>query len=181
VARSKLALETFSVGSNLRWDVRWVAKLKDKQWHVIVKDFGTDLPGAIEFLQKVKTSGGKRHYITLRCRNSGFAPPEKLQPYWGVKKVKKQVRRRGKLKTVLTYEDVYRVPMKRRNREGVWWCPYCMELREFVRAHELPYEPPKAIIDLMPQNGGMYCPMCFVGTSDHNVRKWNPLAERISY
>lgn len=173
------AVETFATGANLRWDVRWVIKKKGR-WHIIVKDFGDNLSEAISLYQKVLAAG--RHHVTLRCKNSGFPPPEDLRPYWGKKKVKKQITRRGKTRTRIVRVDVYRAPMKRLNREGTWWCPYCRELREFVRQYELPFKhPPHPIVgDMMPTEEGLYCPMCLVGTSDHHVRKWNPLAERFS-
>lgn len=178
MARAKRpTVETFATGANLRWDVRWVIKHKGR-WHIIVKDCGDDLSRAVLLYQKVKEAG--RHHVTLRCRNSGFPPPEDLRPYWGRKKVREKVTRRGKTKTVVRYKDVYRAPMKRLNREGQWWCPYCREMREFVRGWELPFiHPPHPIVgDLMPQEGGLYCPICLVGTNNHHVRKWNPLAER---
>lgn len=178
---SKPALETYATGERLRWDVRWVYKAKNKKWSIAVKEFGTDLNAAVIFYTKVVAAG--KHFPTLRCRNSGFPPPEELQSYWTQRKVKTQVKRRGKTRTVVTYKDVYRSPMKRLNREGKWWCPYCRELREFVRSWEVPYEHPPSKIagSLMPNEAGLYCPICLVSTRDHNVRKWNPLTERISY
>lgn len=176
-------VESFSSAGHLKWDVRWVVK-KGKRWIIIVRPFDSDLSGAIELYQKALRAG--RHYVTLRCRNSGFPPPEKLRPYWGEKKVKEErwVRRKGKRvkKLVTTIKPVYRVPMRRRNREGQWWCPYCREMREFVHAYELPYiHPPIPSLGHFkpePEESGLYCPMCYISTRDHNVRKWNPLAER---
>ena len=180
-------LETFAVASNLKWDVRWVAKGKKDQWRIIVKEFGDDLAAAVDLYTRVKAAG--KHFPTLRCRNSGFPPPEALRPRWKQKKVKKQVvvKRGGKRKIVtkVGYTQVYLNPMKRRNREGIWWCPYCRELREFVPGYDLPYEhPPLAALkgfgDAVPRpdDGSLYCPMCFVNTRNYHVRKWNPLAER---
>lgn len=172
--RNQTTVETFSTGGNLRWDVRWVIKHKGR-WHVVVKDCGDDLSKAVLLYQKVTAAG--RHYVTLRCKNSGFPPPEELRPYWAKKKVITVVR--GKKR--VSYRQVYRSPMRRLNRqEGKWWCPYCRELREFVRSYELPFIHPShpVIGDLTPTDSGIYCPMCLVGTKDHNVRRWNPLAER---
>lgn len=180
--RSRPTVETFSTGDNLRWDVRWVYKGR-KGWHIAVKDFGSDLAAAISLYTRVKAAG--KHHATLRCRNSGFPPPKELQPYWHKKKVREDVvvRRKGKRvhRMKVRYVDVWRAPMRRLNRvENQWWCPYCRELREFVRSYELPYEhPPHPIVgNMMPDAEGMYCPICLIGTNNHSVRKWNPLAER---
>jgi hypothetical protein len=171
----------------MRWDVRWVAKDKRGRWRIIVKEYGDDLQAAVLFYTRVMAAG--KHFPTLRCRNSGFPPPEELRPRWKKKKVKEQVKlkRRGKTytKTRIVYKDVYLNPMKRRNGEGTWWCPYCRELREFVEGYNLPYaHPPMKALEGFgdarprPDDGSLYCPMCFVNTKNYHVRKWNPLAER---
>lgn len=178
MARTKGSpVETFATGGNLRWDVRWVVKHKGR-WHIVIKDCGDDLSKAVQLYQKIVALG--RHHVTLRCKNSGFPPPEELRPRWVKKKVVTEVTRRGRKKKVVSYKDVYRAPMRRLNREGKWWCPYCREIREFVHAYELPFiHPPHPVVGHMtPTGSGLYCPMCLVGTYDHNVRRWNPLAER---
>lgn len=177
-------VETFSTGANLRWDVRWVVKKKGR-WHIRIADCGDDLAKAVDVYRKALT-GEHRYYVTLRCKNSGFPPPEHLRPHWHKKKVKKEVKRRGKTRTATVVEDVYRRPMRRLNRvDGIWWCPYCRELREFVAGHEQPYiHPPVAALKGFGngrpdyESGRLYCPMCYISTADHTVRKWNPLAER---
>lgn len=182
-------VETYATGDTLRWDVRWVVK-KQKAWHIIIKDFGNAFHEALPFYLKVKATG--RHNVTLRCRNSGFPPPKELQPYWHKKKVITEVAVRGRkrrggrpvqsTKRVVSYRDVYRAPLRRLNREGQWWCPYCMEMREFVSPRELPFIHPPVVtlhgLSPQPTEPGLYCPMCLVSTRDHNVRKHNPMAER---
>jgi len=173
-------VETYATGARLKWDVRWVVKHKGR-WHIIVKPFDGEFQQALQLYLKVKALG--RHNVTLRCRNSGFPPPKELQPYWVRKKLKEEIqtRRGAKPKYRVRYKDIYRSPMRKLNREGVWWCPYCMELREFVKSYEVPFlHPPVNGINVMPTEDGLYCPMCLVSTRDHNVRKHNPLAERIS-
>jgi hypothetical protein len=178
--RKQPSIETFATGVNLRWDVRWVIKHKHR-WHVVVKDCGDDLSKALSLYQRVSAAG--RHHVTLRCKNSGFPPPPELRPYWAQKRIARDVPvgHRGKTKTVVQFKQVYRSPMRKLNRvEGKWWCPYCRELREFVHGYELPFVHPHhpVVGDLTPTEPGLYCPMCLVGTSDRNVRRWNPLAER---
>lgn len=176
----------FATGENLRWDVRWVVPKKHgpvKKWYIVVRDFGDDLQGAVELYTKVKALG--RSHVTLRCKNSAFPPPEELRPRWVKKKKRVEVMRRGRKRLVLRIVDVYRNPMKRRNREGIWWCPYCREFREFVYSYELPYiHPPIPALRGFgngrpePSDDQLHCPMCLISTQNHHVRKWNPLAER---
>jgi hypothetical protein len=82
---------------------------------------------------------------TLRCCNVGYAPP-----------------------------DRFRDSMMAYNRQGVWWCPYCMQLRRFEKRAW--YEVDERLIADDPK---YYCPMCDISHSDGNVRKYNPLAQNL--
>lgn len=131
------------------------------------KKFGPDLPDAITYLTKALAKGPLLKSVTLRCCNMGFPPPEKLRPHdverVSIKKVK------GKRKRVKTTVRV--VPLYKLNREhGIWWCPYCMKLRKFVRRTH-------GVIDgIKIPDKAECCPMCGVTHRDHHVRLWNPVA-----
>jgi len=78
------------------WEVIWARQDKS----LVAIDFEHDFVGALELYEKIKKAG--KPLATLRCKNIGFAPPEK-------------------------YEN----KMEAYNHQGVWWCPYCMKLRRF--------------------------------------------------
>lgn len=139
-----------------RWEVLFVYRGK-----VCRKKFGTNLPDAISYLTKAMAKGPLLNSVTLRCTNMGFPPPEKLRPH------EKLARRPGRKKPV----PVRVVPMNKLNRErGIWWCPYCMKLRKFVRRTH-------AMVDgIQVADKAECCPMCGVSHRDHHVRRWNPVA-----
>jgi hypothetical protein len=78
-----------------------------------------------------------KRYVTLRSLNAGFSPPDRI------------ARR-----------------MRQYNDKGIYWCPYCIQLREF---REIPIE------------GIVECPVCEVTSRDFHVRKHNPKAELMIY
>ena len=82
---------------------------------------------------------------TLRCCNVGYGPPVK-------------------------YENA----MMAYNRQGIWWCPYCMQLRRFEKRAW--YEVDERLIADAPK---YYCPMCDISHTDGNVVKHNPLAQNL--
>lgn len=145
---------------NARWQVLWVA---DKR--VVRKDFGPDLSRATEVYAKAVAAG--KRAATLRCCNVGFAPPIKLQPHdvFVVKKVK----RNGRIKRVKIPKLV--LPLDKLNREqGVWWCPYCMKLRKFIKRKGYRLD------NVWVEDVHHACPMCNVSHRDFHVRRWNPVA-----
>lgn len=144
------------------WEVIW---LNPKTKKLKRMDFGHNLSDAMEIYLKVK---GKRKFATLRCKNFGFEPPQELQPRTVVFK-KPQLYKGRKIRSAVV------VPMKKKNREGIYWCPYCRELRRF-----------KIITKFQVGNQVVHqkrfvCPVCRVSTLDHHVRKWNPDAIKIQY
>lgn len=131
-----------------RWSVMWKRKGK-----LFERRFGTDLVSAEE-LRDLLVSKGVRN-ATLRCTNVGFPPPAKYHPryVW----VEKKGRRR----------QVYRVPMRKVNAAGLFWCPYCRRFRKFregqdrLHGRRRPY---------------LACPWCRVRHTNHHVSQHNPLA-----
>lgn len=148
------------------WEVIWLNPKTKKLKRV---DFGHDLASATETYIKVKSAG--RKIATLRCKNFGFPPPEKLQPY--VHTFKKPKRIPGHSKPV---RSVRVTPLRKLNAEGVYWCPYCMQLRKFKEFAGFRAEGKYQVNE---NNFG--CPVCRISCKDHHVRKWNPLAISIQY
>lgn len=65
--------------------------------------------------------------------------------------------------------------MKLYNQKGVWWCPYCTELRKFK------YRKQYTVEGITMPDPGMYCPLCGISHRDHHVRKHNPAAQMMEY
>ena len=149
-------LATSNAPDRARWEVLWV---KDRKVHR--KNCGTALSEAMRVYQLVVEAG--RPGATLRCCNMGFPPPAELQPR----------RVRGKRNGKIVEGTV--VPLKAKNLEGVFWCPYCMKLRRFTTKKD-------HIVEGIAIRDEIHCcPMCKISTRDHNVRKYNPLAAKITY
>lgn len=143
-----------------RWEVRWLAKGR-----IVSKNFGTDFAGAMALLQKALAAN--KNGATIICKNMGFPPPERLQPRH-VRTVKRNAR--GRKETV---EGFVR-PMRRLNATGIWWCPYCAKLRKFVRKTGF------VVSGVRVNEPGYHCPLCEISHRDANVKKWNPVAERLA-
>lgn len=165
-----------------KWEVLWIKNRKIQK-----HDCGSDLGEALRVYMLVKLA--ERPGATLRCKNMGFPPPEEYLPRHVRVKQKvelprpKIVTRKGKRyrKTheVVIKEGLY-TPMKKRNAEGIWWCPYCREFRRFVKKNNVSVpvvQGGKQSIHFTEP--GMYCPLCGISHRDQNVRKWNPIAPRI--
>jgi hypothetical protein len=95
----------------------------------------------------VKVKKTDRKMVTLRCRNVGFPPPEQT------------------LEKMLAY-----------NKQRVWWCPYCMELRRFERRAWTEIDG-----HLYAADPKYYCPLCDISHTDAYVIQYNPLAQRLMY
>src|SRR5690349_3294352 len=99
-----------------RWEVLFIHRGHRKR-----KRFGDDLASAAHFYASLSRAlqGSALKSLTLRCSNLRFPPPAKLRPH------DRTVRVKGKRKPV----TVRVVPMRKLNKQGVWWCGYCMKLR----------------------------------------------------
>jgi hypothetical protein len=148
-----------AIGDNLRWSVHW----RKDNGRLQEVDFGNDLTRAA--LRYVKAKRAKKPFATLRCRNSGFPPPEKYQPHYVWKPVKKKVKRKGKVVTKTVRERVLKTPMVTLNRKGIIWCPYCREMRKVSYAGQ--------------DYPALECHICGTTHRDFHMRRWNPLANRL--
>jgi len=123
---------------------------KKKKW--VRKRFGTDLNTALKFFQE-RDYPGK----TLHSDNRAYPPPPRITHHeteeWKV--VSRKGRKyKKKVKRVVNLMSEY-------NLKGVWWCPFCIQLRRF-KFVETEYGPE------------MFCPVC---TASHRiVKNYNPNA-----
>jgi hypothetical protein len=157
------------MADHMKWSVMWLV-VKDGDYSIIDKDMDNDLSEAIRLYTKAKAAGKK--FATLRCRNVGFAPAERFRPYVARVRDKRWIRGKRQ-KGVTKYKFVTKVPMLKLNRKGIFWCPYCREMRKFQDQSAFFFE---GIIVDAP---GIYCPICGVSHRDWHVRKWNPIAKRM--
>lgn len=134
------------------WEVIWIVEGK-----TVSIDCEANLAEAVRIYTLAVR--GNRRGVTLRCKNTGFAPPKKLQPYT-YKKTKQS-------------EPVIVEPLSSYNTRGVWWCPYCLKLRRFVKRAGFYTD------DVYVRKSGYHCAFCGISHRDHHVRKWNPLAMRV--
>lgn len=151
-----------------RWEVLWV---KDRR--VVRIPFEHDLSEALRIYTKAKDAG--KPGATLRCCNVGFAPPDKYADHEIAVEVKEV---RGRMRRVKVKRPIeprqYMQRMGRMNRKGIWWCPYCMQLRKFVKRKGYRYS------GVWVPQPGMHCPICETSHRDGHVAKYNPIARRIS-
>lgn len=181
VLGNQLNEATTGAGERARWEVLWVSKGKIHR-----KDCEHDLTEAIRVYNLVK---GKRPGATLRCKNMGHPPPEYLLPRQVKYKAREElprpkIIRRGGKRYRQTHEVITKVgllvPMKKKNAAGIWWCPYCRELRRFAKRKTVKVDAGNGQM-IKIGSPGMYCPLCGTSHRDHNVRKWNPIAIKIFY
>lgn len=164
----KVQVETHALGDHIHWEVRWVT-VKNGDYQIHVKDCGHDLTMALSIYIRVKSAN--RRLVTLRSCNVGFAPPEKYRDYW-ITKHKKE--KKGS-KIVRVPYHVHKIPMKRLNAKGIFWCPYCREMRKFQEQGGFYIE------GIVVPEKGMFCPICGIRETDYHVRKWNPIMEKLYY
>lgn len=144
-----------------RWEVCWV---KDNKLHRV--GMGPDFHEALHIYTLAVLSEDRTN-VTLRCKNMGFPPPERLQPR--VVTFDKPRRLRGAV-----VSEVRVVPMSKLNRQGVWWCPYCIKLRRFRFRKGY-----TTVEGVWVDDPHMSCPMCNVNHMSFDVRSWNPMAVRL--
>lgn len=128
------------------------------------KAFDQDFGAALRMYYQVKSSG--RNAVTLRCCNVGFPPPKWITHHpvtsWEI------VKRRGKRykRKVVTHEDLLET---RYNAVGVWWCPFCIQLRRFKQEQ------------ITMQRSQMVCPVCGITERNWYVRQYNPQAKIVEW
>jgi rubrerythrin len=152
---------TPDAGMRARWEVLWI---KDRR--VIRKDCGDDLSEATRVYTLAIQAG--KTAATLRCRNMGFPPPEKLR-------AREVVFDRPRLINGEKRTSVRLNPMKKRNAEGIWWCPYCCKLRKFVKRRGY------YVGEVWVDDDHLCCPLCGITHRDHHVRKYNPIAATMEF
>lgn len=159
-------------GANARWEVIWWSR---KHKRFIVKSFDNDHASALELFVKVKTA--KKPFATLRSCNVAFPPPEKYRPFVKQQVLRETVRigRKTKVRRRIVETDV--MPMQEVNLKGIWWCPYCSQMRKFTKQDGSMFEHNGN--EYFVERGAYYCPVCQISHGNHHVRKWNPVAERM--
>lgn len=142
-----------------RWQVLWIDGKR-----IVREEFGHDLLLAVKRYAEL---AGKHRGVTLRCKNFAFPPPDKYADREVV-----VVRVGGKRKRGLRILQPlqYQSRMLSLNRRGIWWCPYCCELRKFVRHGSF-----KSHGQWVGEEA-MCCPMCGATHRDFSVRRYNPLS-----
>lgn len=167
-----LQVETNYTIAKARWEVMWVT-VKKGEPHIHCLDFEFDFVGALKLYEKLMKAPGRK-MVTLRCKNVGFPPPDKwrdIEPVYG--------KRKGKLVVVdEVYSDppTYQTKMVKYNRQGVWWCPYCMQLRRFEKRAWTEIDD-----KMYPAEPAYCCPMCDISHRDAHVIRYNPIAQRLVY
>jgi hypothetical protein len=153
-------------GDNIKWSVHWIQE-GENGYTIREHDCDTDLGEAMKIYMRVKAAG--RRMPTLRSRNVGFPPPENWQPYY--EKVVTKVKRRGRIRRIIDWEE--RTPMLKANAKGIYWCPYCREMRKFKKQGGF-------FVDgvFNEDTKAIFCPICGVSHRDWHVRKWNPACHR---
>ncbi len=144
---------TSETNHNALWEVIWLGKKG-----LVRKDVGHDFGEGLRIYALLKSNG--RKLVTLRCKNVGFPPPTRITQYPVM--TRRIVTRRGKRHRIkeVTYVD----RMIEYNERGIWWCPYCIQLRPF-----------KLIKDWTGKQH-MVCPICKINERNFHVRIHNPKA-----
>jgi hypothetical protein len=152
-----MALSQNAANNGARWEVVWRGSPPKSK--LTRKKFDEDFGSALNTYYLLRAAG--KQSVTLRCCNIGFPPPHHITQHpttsWRV------VRHKGKKykRKVTTYEDLLQTTY---NPRGIWWCPYCIQLRRF------------APIWINPRGSPMGCPVCGITDRDWYVRHYNPQA-----
>lgn len=138
-----------------RWQVLWV----DPAGKVRRKEFEHDLASAVDAYCRLRAAG--RRMVTLRCANLQFAPPDKYADREAVVVIRNGRKFKGKK---ISEPRRYQTRMMELNRQGIWWCPYCIALRRFAKKDgDYP---------------ALACPMC--GATHRLVGRFNPMADYVT-
>jgi hypothetical protein len=143
-----------------RWEVLWIANSK-----IVKKDCGKDLYEAKRIYALALKAN--KPGVTLRCKNVGFPPPDK---YYRKPMVKTEVVNGRKTKV-----KVYVSVMNQLNVKGIFWDPYCCEMRKFVKRKGY------KVGGIYMQDPHLACPMCGISHDNFYVKKYNPLAQRLAH
>lgn len=177
MARTKrTVVETWATAGHIHWEIRWVIPDKEQGYRIGVKDCGHDLGEALRIYTKLKAAG--RRMVTLKSCNAGFPPPEKYQPGWIKRKKTVEIGKGKRRRKAKRWVDVHVTPMRKLNRKGIFWCPYCRELRKFQSQSGTYAEAVPGKLTFLPYEG-LYCPICGISHRDYHVRKWNPICARL--
>jgi hypothetical protein len=167
--------EVLASGKHIRWAVLWAVP-DGHTYSIVRKDFEHDLDGAMDLYMRAKAAG--KRLATLMSPNCAFAPPKKYLPYTrrAVELREVKVLRKGRQvtrkKKVLVTKDI--IPMEGLNRKGIFWCPYCREMRKFQMQSGMTTTEGNWM-----EAPGLYCPMCGVSHRLMPVRQYNPHANRL--
>lgn len=149
---------------HVNWEVRWIGA----RGKVNVRKFGHDYVEAVR-VYTLAVQAGKRA-ATLRSANIGFPPPP--EKYADLEKYPRgRSKRTGKIVYGVRVKEphTYLVRMRQVNAKGLWWCPFCMKMRKFVKKPGFTYE------GIFVDKVHYACPMCAVMHDDGSVRKYNPI------
>lgn len=150
--------------SRAAWEVLWI-----KNGKVQRKDCGHDLGEASKIYARVVSAGRKG--ATLRCKNMAFPPPDHYADREVVELVHPRTGRKVRGKRIITPRR-YETRMLHMNRRGIWWCPYCMQMRHFVKKRGF------YVGGVWNDSPHLACPIC--GASHMIVRKYNPMSDLIT-
>lgn len=153
--------------SRAKWEVLWINPRIKK---IERKDFGADHTGAVKLYARVAAAGRKG--VTLRCKNMGIPPPDQYADREEVIVTIGGKRKKGKR---LIEPRQYLVRMGALNLKGIWYCPFCGELRKFV------YRKGFMLDGRFVAKPMMCCPMCHISQDNWHVKRYNPSAVLMEY
>lgn len=146
-----------------RWQVCWLGKSGKIQR----KDFEHNFSEALDLYGKLVV--GERKFVTLRCCNISFPPPDKFADREEVVVIRNGKRYKGQK---MIEPRMYHERMHGANVKGAWWCPYCIKMRKFVRRNFTMFE------GIRINEASMNCPVCGISHRDCGVQRYNPIAVR---
>lgn len=155
----------------------WVSKGR-----VITKECGADFAEAVR-IYTLAVQANKQN-ATLGCANMSFAPSDKYADHRPAYKMSERTGKRFISKKTgqpvllgkeLILPRTYQDTMGALNRQGVWWCPFCVKLRRFERYDGFMSE------GIEVNEPAMMCPVCNVSHNHGQVQRYNPICSRITH